>query len=300
MTVSRRSLLEWCLLLVIATFYLPTLAEIGHAWSTHRYAAHGIFVPLLSALLLWTRRHQLRDRSGPGCPAGLGLLFAAVALAAVGHATQSVVAHVVSVVMAVSGAALWFRGADWMRQAAAPFAFLLFMLPLPGEVAAVVTLPLQRFAASFAAGVLGLLSIPASQAGVLIQLTDLKLRVDEGCNGLRFLMVLLVVTAAFALLYVPTRRRQLIVIAAAVVAGVFANAVRVAAIAAAAHVVGPQAAMGSLHDYTGRTIWLLALATTLGFGVLLSWSATPRGPAQGRGDVARPLTRTRLRRSREW
>ncbi|HSF07532.1 MAG TPA: exosortase/archaeosortase family protein [Methylomirabilota bacterium] len=275
--MNRRSLLEWCLLLVVVTFYLPTLAEIGHAWSTHRYAGHGAFVPVLSALMLWARRHRLGDRSRPGSPAGLGLLFAGLALAAVGHATQSVGAHGVSVVMAVSGIALWFRGADWMRQAAAPFAFLLFMLPLPGEVAAVVTLPLQHFAASFAAGVLHLLSIPASQAGVLIELTDLRLRVDEGCNGLRFLMVLLVVTTAFALLYVPTRRRQLLVIAAAVVAGVFANAVRVAAIAAATHVAGPQAAVGSLHDYTGRIIWLLALAAILGVGVLLSWSAGSGG-----------------------
>jgi exosortase len=281
MTVSRRSLLEWCFLLVVVTFYLPTLAEIGHAWSTHRYAGHGVFVPLLSAVMLWARRHRLGDRSRPGCPAGLGLLFAALALAAVGHATQSVVAHVVSVVGAVSGIALWFRGADWMRQAAAPFAFLLFMLPLPREVAAVVTLPLQHFAAGFAAGALHVLSIPASQAGVLIQLTDLNLRVDEGCNGLRFLMVLLVVTTAFALLYVPSRRRQVIVIAAAVVAGVFANAVRVAAIAAATHVIGPQAAMGSLHDYTGRTIWVLALVAILAFGILLSWGATADGNGQG-------------------
>ncbi|MGH2395265.1 MAG: exosortase/archaeosortase family protein, partial [Candidatus Limnocylindria bacterium] len=189
--MSRRSLLEWCLLLVIVTFYLPTLAEIGHAWSTHRYGVHGIFVPVLSALMLWTRRHQLGQRSRRGRPAGLAFLIAAVALAAAGHAFQSVAAHVLSVVVAVSGVALWSCGSAWLRRAAAPFVFLLFMLPLPGAVVAVVTLPLQYFASGFAAGALDLLSIPASQAGVLIQLTDLRLRVDESCNGLRFLMVLL-------------------------------------------------------------------------------------------------------------
>ncbi len=288
--MTRRSLLEWCLLLVIVTFYLPTLAEIGHAWSTHRYGAHGIFVPPLSALLLWTRRRQLRECSRPAVPAGLAVLVVAVALAAIGHAVQSVAVHVLSVVVAVSGLALWFCGAAWMRRAAAPFVFLLFMLPLPGEIAAVVTLPLQHFAAGFAAGVLDLLSIPASQAGVLIQLADLTLRVDESCNGLRFLMVLLVVTTAFALLYVPTRQQRLLVIAAAVVAGVLANAVRVTAIAAAAHIVGPHAASGSFHDYTGRTIWLLALGAILGFGIFMSWSA----PRTRRG------ARVSERPSRSW
>lgn len=164
-----------------------------------------------------------------------------------------------------------------MRQALAPFAFLLFMLPLPRGVVAAVTLPLQHFAAGFAAGSLHLLHIPVSHAGVLIHLTGLTLRVDESGNGLRFLMVLLVVTTAFALIYVPTRPRRLLVIAAAVLAGVVANAVRVATIAAASHVVGPHAAMGSLHDYAGRAIWLLALASTLGFGVLLGWNTPPRG-----------------------
>ncbi|HET9490151.1 MAG TPA: exosortase/archaeosortase family protein [Methylomirabilota bacterium] len=274
--MNRRPLLEWCLLLVVVTFYLPTMAEIGHAWSTHRYAGHGIFVPVLSLVMLWTRRHQLRHPPGPRAPEGLAFLGAGVVLAGVGHATQRVEAHVVSTVLAVAGIALWLRGPRWMRQAAAPFAFLLFMLPLPQAAVTAVTLPLQHFAAGFAAGSLALLHIPASQAGVLIHLTDLNLRVDESCNGLRFLMVLLVVITAFALIYVPTRSRRLVVIVTAVVAGVVANALRVTTIAAATHVLGPQAALGSLHDYAGRAIWLLALAWTLGFGVLMVCNAAPR------------------------
>jgi exosortase len=283
-SVNRRPLLEWCLLLVVVTFYLPTIAEIGYAWSTHRYAGHGVFVPVLSLFLLWTRRHQLPPPARYRAPEGLALLGAAVVLAAVGHATQSVEAHVVSTVLVVAGIALWLRGARWMRRAVVPFAFLLFMVPLPHAVVAAVTLPLQHFAAGFAAGSLGLLHIPVSHAGVMIHLPDLNLSVDEGCNGLRFLMVLLVVTTAFALIYVPTRPRRLIVIAIAVLAGVVANAVRVTAIAAATHVLGPQAALGSLHDYAGRLIWLLALAWTLGFGMLMVWSAAPRRtPARSLG-----------------
>jgi exosortase len=241
--------------------------------------------------LLWTRRHQLRDCSRPARLAGLAVLVVAVAVGAIGHALQHVAAHVLSVVVALSGVALWFCGGVWLRRAAVPFVFLLFMLPLPDEVAAVVTLPLQWFAASFTAGALSLLSIPSSQAGVLIHLPDLKLRVDQGCNGLRFLLVLLVVTTAFALLYVPTRRGRLLVLAVAVAAGVLANAVRVTAIAVAAHVVGPGAARGSVHDYTGRAIWLLALAVILGFGVLVSWDGRREGIRRGNRSPAPYPTR---------
>lgn len=280
--MNRRPLLEWCLLLVIVTFYLPTMAEIGHAWSTHRYAGHGIFVPLLSIVMLWTRRHRLPQPSGPGALVGLVALGAGVVLAGIGHASQRVEAHVISTILGAAGIALWLRGPAWMRQAAAPFALLLFMLPLPQSVVTSVTLPLQHFAASFAAGSLALLHIPAAQAGVLIHLADLNLRVDESCNGLRFLMILLVVTTAFALIYVPTGPRRLVVIVTAVVTGILANAVRITIIAAAAHLLGPQAASGTFHDYAGRTIWLLTLASTLGFGMLMVWSAAPRRAHAGR------------------
>jgi exosortase len=274
---GRLPLLRWLFLLFIAALYLPTLAEITHAWSTHRYAAHGVLVPVLSALLLWSRRRELREHAGAGCSAGLSLLAVAAGLAAVGHTVHSIAAHVVSVVLAGLALALWLRGTAWTRLAAPALLFLLFMLPLPRGVAAAITLPLQLFLAGFAAAMLEVVHIPASQAGVLIQLAGLDLRVDETCNGLRFLMVLIVITTAFALIHIPTWTRRLIVIAAAVPAAVLANAMRITVIAAAAHLVGPQAAMSNLHDYAGRIVWALALISMLSFGAILGWNAVPRG-----------------------
>jgi exosortase len=275
--VSRLPLLRWSFLLFVVALYLPTLAEIWHTWSTHRYAAHAIFAPILSALMLWARRRERHGHAGSGCSAGLVLLGVAAGLGGVGHAVQSIVAHVVSVVLAVWGLALWLRGTAWTRRAAIPLGFLLFMLPLPHGVATAVTLPLQHFAARFAAGLLELFHIPVSQAG--------GLRVDESGNGLPFLMVLLVVTTAFALTHLPTWGRRLTVIAAAIPAAMLANGIRVAVTAAAAHLVGPQAATGSLHDYAGRAIWALTLVSILGFGVLLGWHAGPRGRAPSPADV---------------
>jgi exosortase len=275
--VSRRSLLEWCLLLVIVTLYLPTLAEIGHTWSTRRYASHGILVPVLGALILWSRRRDLRKLAGPGNRAGLAVLGVALGLAAVGHATRNVIPHILSVVVAASGMALWLRGAAWMRHAAALFPFLLFMLPLPGVVAKAVTFHLQYFAASFAAGLLDLVQIPVSQAGLVLHLSGGRLGVARGCNGLGFLMVQLVVTTGFALIYLPAGCRRLIVIVAAVPAAILANGVRVAVIAAAAHHIGPDAPIGVLDDFISKAIWLLALAAILALGILLSWGATSDG-----------------------
>jgi len=105
-------------------------------------------------------------------------------------------------------------------------------------------------------------------------------RIDETGGGparLRLLMVLLIVTTAFALIRLSTRGRMLIVIAAAVPVAVLANVVRVTAIGAAVAMVGPEAATGIYHDAIGRAVWVLAMAAILGFGVVLGWSERATG-----------------------
>jgi exosortase len=272
----RRSLFAWCVVALVVAFYLPTLVELPHAWSTRRYASHGVLVPILSVLILWTRRRRLRELAGPGCLAGLLVLGVALGLGAVGYATGSLLPRILSVGLAVSGLALWLRGPAWMRHVAALFPFLLFMQPLPRIVSKTITVQLQHFAASFAAGALDLVGIPVSQAGLVLHLNGGTLRVEEGCNGLAFLMVLLVATVGFALVYLPARRHRLMIIVAAIPIAMLANGVRVLVIAAVAHLIGPEAPIAVLDDYLSKVVWLLAMTTVLGLGVLLGGNADPR------------------------
>jgi exosortase len=261
---------------LVVAFYLPTLVELPHVWSTRRYASHGVLVPILGLLILWTRRRRLRELAEPGSPGGLLVLGVALGLAAVGYATGSLVPRILSVCLGVAGLALWLRGPAWMRHVAALFPLLLFMQPLPRIVAKAITVHLQHFAASFAAGALDLVGIPVVQAGLELHLNGGRLRVDEGCNGLAFLMVLLVATTGFALVYLPARRHQLMIIVTAIPAAILANGVRVAVIAATAHFIGPEAPISVLDDYLSKVVWLLALTTVLGLGVLLGWNGNTR------------------------
>jgi exosortase len=272
----RRLLFTWCVVVLVVAFYLPTIAELLHVWSTRRYAGHGMLVPILAALILWRRRHRLRELAGNGSPAGLAVLGVALGLAAMRHTTGSLVPSILSVCLGVSAMALWFHGLAWMRHVAAIFPFLLFMQPLPRVVVKTTTAHLQYFAASFAAGALDLVGIPVSQAGLVLHLSGGSLRIEEGCNGLGLLMELLVVTTGFALLYLPARAHRLMIIVAAIPVATLANGVRVAAIAAAAHVIGPEAPISVLDDYVGNIVWILAMASVLGVGVLLSWNAHTR------------------------
>ena len=46
--------------------------------------------------------------------------------------------------------------------------------------------------------VLALVGVPHYQYGITLDLPQIRLAVAEGCNGLRFLMALVTLTAAFA------------------------------------------------------------------------------------------------------
>ncbi len=197
------------------------------------------------------------------------LLALGLALAVLGHVSQSLTAHALAIVVATTGVALFLAGPNWVRQAAFPLGFLLFMLPLPRAFVEVVTLDLQQFVAGFASAALALGGVSVYQDGLLLHLPGITLHVDRGCNGVRFLTVLFVVVTAFAHLHLTRGVQRLIVIAVAIPAAILANAFRVTAIVAATQFVGPHAASGWIHDYIGRSLWVAAIAAMFAFTILL-------------------------------
>lgn len=270
MAHGSRARLTWGVaMLAVAGFYSPVLAQMAHVWRTDTYAGHGMFVPLFSAVLVWMDRDRLRVVPARGHPAGFAVILCGLALLLLGRWAESLLVQGVSIVVAVAGSVLWRFGARYLRAVAFPVGFLLFMVPLPRLVVDAVTLDLQLFAAGFAGAVLGLLDIPFYLSGVLIELPTITLQVAEVCNGLRFLMALVVLTTAFAQVSQRSLGRKLLLVASAVPTAILANAVRVAAIVAAAYYVGPEASSGLIHYSIGKAVWALTLVPLVALGLLL-------------------------------
>lgn len=262
--------------LVLAVLYVPAMAEMFHVWQTDTYAGHGMFVPLFSALVAWTDRERLRAAVGRGHPAGIALILAGVGLLALGALGGSLLVKGLSVAVVVAGLVMWSFGTDCLRAAAFPVGFLVLMAPLPRPVVDALTLDLQLFAAGFAAAALRLLDIPVYQTGVTIELPALTLQVAEVCNGLRFLLALLVLTAAFAQVTQRSIPRKVALVASAIPIAIFANATRVAAIGLGVHFIGPEAASGTIHNWIGKGVWGLTLIPLILLGLLLARGGGPK------------------------
>jgi exosortase len=254
---------------VLALAYAPLALDLWHVWRTDEYAGHGLFVPAYAAFLLWLERDRLRVVPKRSEPAGLLVVLLALALFGVGRAAAILGLQVLSLPLALGGAVLAAWGPAVLRAAAFPLGFLVLMMPLPRAVVHAVTLPIQQFAALFAGAALTLAGVPHHQSGIFIELPRIRLEVAEGCNGLRFLMALLTLSAAFAQATQRTTVHKAILVAAAIPVAILANDVRVATLALAGHFVGPHAAVGLTHHSIGKGIWAVALLSLGVLGVLL-------------------------------
>ena len=105
------------------------------------------------------------------------------------------------------------------------------------------------------------------------------------CNGLRFLTGVVVMTIAFAWVTQRTLPRGLVLVGEAIPVAILANAIRVAAVVAAVHYVGPEAARGTIHNWIGKSVWGLTLLPIGILGLVLR-----RGSGGKRHGTERAMT----------
>src|SRR5687768_10072329 len=193
---------------IVATAFGPALWRLIDVGRTNEYAGHAAFVPLVSALVAWSDRDRLRAVAGPGDWRGLPLFAAALGVLGVGYATGNLTVQGLALPFATAGLVLWLWGIECLRAATFPVWFLAMIVPPPNALVAAVTGHLQAFAAAFATAGVRLVGIPVHQVGNQLELRFLTLDVAEACNGLRFLLAIMVLTAAFGQITLPNRRRR--------------------------------------------------------------------------------------------
>ncbi len=261
--------------LALAALYASMFLNMARAWMEDTYAGHGVFVPLFSAVIAWIERERIRAALGRGKRVGLAIVALALCLLAVGYRLEALVVQGLSFSLAIAGVVICLAGRDALRASVFPVFFLTLMAPLPQSVVAAVTLDVQIFAASFAAWALRMFDMPVYQTATLIELPQMTLRVVEACNGLRFLLALVVLTSAFSRVILTGLSSRLALVAVAVPWAVVANAMRIAAIAFAVQLWGPEAASGTIHNWIGKGVWGLTILPLLGFGFWLSCHEKP-------------------------
>ena len=277
MTIPQVEPARWgwlaAFVLVTVAAYGPVLWAMGADWAHDENYSHGFLVPFVSGYFLWLHRRRLAEVAWRPSWLGLGVLLIGLAALVLGEIGAEQFTMRVSFLIVIGGGILFLVGMPALRRVAFPYAYLFFMVPLPYIVYDSIAFPLKLTAAGVATAVVLLMGIPIYSEGNVIYLESTTLQVADACSGIRSLMSLLALAAAFAYLTQRGKLARWILTLAAIPIAIFTNMVRIVGTAFLTQHYGVEAAMGFFHEFAGLVVFGTALAMLFALGLVLQWAS---------------------------
>ncbi len=251
-----------------AAFHRPLAAAFALA-RTQDFHSHIILVPFVSAYLLHIGRKELAPAAGPSLP-GAALFAAAGAVLLLVPAQEPglllSLRTAAFVVLLVAACCLCLGGA-WVRSAAFPLAFLIFLVPLPPALIAVLEQLLTAGSAEVSALLFGITGTPLLREGQVLHLPGIALEIARECSGIRSTLVLFLTGLVASRLFLRSPWRRAALVAAVLPLGILRNGVRILVIGLLCVHGGPGWIDSPLHRQGGPVFFALSLLPLL----LLAW-----------------------------
>lgn len=226
------------------------------AWNDETDYEHGILFPFVIAGLIIYRRKDLMASVGPGSLWGLAAVFVGVVFYAAGYRTIQPRISAGALPFLLWGSVLYLWGWKVSKILAFPIFFFWLAIPLPSFQQA--TTHLQLLATSLAHHGSSLFGVETYVKGTTIMPAagDWKpLEIAGGCSGIRSLMALLMISAAWAYVAkIPLWKKGLLFLSAIPLA-ILGNALRVTSIFVIAEYGDPVWASGTWHDWSGLLLF---------------------------------------------
>lgn len=226
---------------------------------------HGPIILAVSLWLIWRRRDVLAALPrAPAMPAAWLLLGLGIAAYALGRSQVIWTFEIGAQIVVLAALVLAFFGPRGLRVVAFPLAFMVFMIPWPGDWVAAVTTPLKSAVSAVAAELLHVIGYPVGRSGVILTVGPYQMLVADACAGLNSMFTL----EALGLLYMNlmgyTSLARNVTLALLIIPIAFvANVVRVVVLVLVTFHFGDAAGQGFAHDFAGLVLFLVALTMIL-------------------------------------
>jgi len=255
-------------IVLLAVFGQPLLGLANYAAHSSLHS-HILLIPFVSGYLLYLRRDQLPKERVADLPFGIVLLACGLGVFLFTHWLSFAgpapadnyyfVLLTISFLCCLGAGVLFFFGRDWMRAAAFPLAYLIFMIPMPDAMADALE-SASKYASAEVANVLFHLSgTPFLRAGLIFQLPNITIEVAQECSGIRSSWVLLMTSILAANLFLRTRWRRFALIAFVIPLAILRNGFRILVIGLLCVNVGPQMIHSLIHRRGGPLFFMLSL-----------------------------------------
>ena len=267
----------WPVWLGLAALFLPTFARLFSGPWIGEEQGHG---PMIFALALWLIYRKWPELASPPArqsAAGWALLALGLALHLLGRSQHVLMFEIGAILLVLAAVVLVKRGAPALRALWFPFFFMLFMVPLPSELVAAVTMPMKMAVSWATEHLLFAAGYPIGRSGVVLQIGQYQLLVADACAGLQTLLTL----EALGLFYLnlmrhPSAIRNVGLALLIIPISFCANVIRVIVLTLVTYYLGDAAGQGFLHGFAGMVLFLTALALILAVDSSLQWAARRR------------------------
>jgi exosortase B len=264
----------WPVLLGLLALYIPTFYSLANGiWSTEEQA-HGPIILFLSLWLIYRQWPGMIKKSEGKSTSAFGwvIFFITLLLYMVGRSQQILTFEIGSFIMALAAVLLIKRGGNALKAMWFPLFFLLFMIPLPGPLVSLLTMPMKMAVSYVAENILFWADYPIAREGVILQIGQYQLLVADACAGLQTLLTLEALGLFYLNLVHHTSIFRNVALAILIVPISFtANVIRVIVLTLITFHYGDAAGQGFLHGFAGMVLFISALILIIGVDALLQY-----------------------------
>lgn len=262
-----------CLLIAgLAMCLLPTYYDFAHTVWGRDDSGHGPIILGIAFWLMWREREAFWRLPAVGAPlTGVCVMALAMAVYVMGRSQGIDTVEGASHILALMACMLLVRGWAGVRLLWFPLAFLIFMVPVPGIVAQMLTLPLKSAVSFCAENILHALGFPMARSGVVLVVGPYQLLVADACSGLNSIFTL----ESLGLVYMKlmnyrSAMRNVILAIMILPISFIANTTRVISLVLVTYYFGDEFAQGIFHETAGLILFSVALVLIYGFDRILS------------------------------
>jgi exosortase B len=263
----------WTLVIGFVLLYATSYLALAKTIWTDSDEMHGPVVLAVAVWALYKRRVELFEATqGSGSALAWPVLILGLACFFIGKTLGILVLEIGSQLFVFSGCLLLLGGKSALRIAIFPLVFLLFMVPLPGNLIDSLTGSLKQIVSVVAEDLLYAVGYPVARSGVTITIGQYHLLVADACSGLKSMFSLSAI--GFLYLYLVehrSRARNFLLIMSFLPIAFIANIVRVMTLILVTYHFGDAAGQGFVHEFAGMILFVFAVILLSGFDALLGF-----------------------------
>jgi exosortase C (VPDSG-CTERM-specific) len=255
-------------IVLLAAFAQPLLALMNYAAGSELYS-YILLVPFVSAYLLFLGRDQLPKNYVADLPIASVCLAAGLSVLAFTYWSDfaerapadndRLALLTLSFLCCLAAGGFFFLGREWMRAAAFPLAYLIFMVPMPDAMADALETASISASAEVANLLFHISGTPFLRAGLIFQLPNITIEVAQECSGIRSSWVLFMTSILAANLFLKTPWRRFALVAFVIPLGILRNGFRILVIGLLCVNAGPQMIHSLIHRRGGPVFFVLSL-----------------------------------------